>query len=115
MPSPGRITAFHTPSGPGVRVDTAAYAEGVISPYYDSMIAKVIVYSPTRKAAISRMRRALEMMIVEGIKTNIPLHHKILQDEDFVNGNYDTNFMTRYDLRPRSRSASFTEPVATKF
>jgi acetyl-CoA carboxylase, biotin carboxylase subunit len=115
MPSPGRITAFHTPSGPGVRVDTAAYAEGVISPYYDSMIAKVIVYSPTRKAAISRMRRALEMMIVEGIKTNIPLHHKILQDEDLVNGNYDTNFMTRYDLRPRSRSASFTEPVATKF
>ena len=59
------------------------------------MIAKVIVHSPTRKAAISRMRRALEMMIVEGIKTNIPLHHKILQDEDFVNrGNYDTNFMT---------------------
>jgi acetyl-CoA carboxylase, biotin carboxylase subunit len=115
MPSPGRITAFHTPSGPGVRVDTAAYAEGVISPYYDSMIAKVIVHSPTRKAAISRMRRALEMMIVEGIKTNIPLHHKILQDEDFINGNYDTNFMTRYDLRPRSRSASFSEPVATKF
>lgn len=112
MPSPGRVTAFHTPSGPGVRVDTAAYAEGVISPYYDSMIAKVIVYSPSRKAAISRMRRALEMMIVEGIKTNIPLHHKILQDEDFVHGNYDTNFMTRYDLRPRSRSASVSEPVA---
>lgn len=112
MPSPGRVTAFHTPSGPGVRVDTAVYAEGVISPYYDSMIAKVIVYSPNRKAAISRMRRALEMMIVEGIKTNIPLHHKILQDEDFIHGNYDTNFMTRYDLRPRSRSASISEPVA---
>jgi len=112
MPSPGRVTAFHTPSGPGVRVDTAAYAEGVISPYYDSMIAKVIVHSPTRKAAISRMRRALEMMIVEGIKTNIPLHYKILQDEDFINGDYDTNFMTRYDLRPRSRSASISEPVA---
>lgn len=111
MPSPGRVTAFHTPSGPGVRVDTAAYAEGVISPYYDSMIAKVIVHSPNRKAAISRMRRALEMMIVEGIKTNIPLHHKILQDEDFMHGNYDTNFMTRYDLRPRSRSSTVSEPV----
>lgn len=115
MPSPGRVTAFHTPSGPGVRVDTAAYAEGVISPYYDSMIAKVIVHAPNRKAAISRMRRALEMMIVEGIKTNIPLHHKILMDEDFMHGNYDTNFMLRYDLRPRSRSATVSEPVATKF
>jgi acetyl-CoA carboxylase, biotin carboxylase subunit len=112
MPSPGRVTAFHTPSGPGVRVDTAAYAEGIISPYYDSMIAKVIVHAPNRKAAIYRMRRALEMMIVEGIKTNIPLHHKILQDEDFINGNYDTNFMLRYDLRPRSRSATISEPVA---
>ncbi len=114
MPSPGRVTAFHTPSGPGVRVDTAAYAEGVIPPYYDSMIAKVIVHSLNRKAAISRMRRALEMMIVEGIKTNIPLHHKILQDEDFIRGNYDTNFMLRYDLRPRSRSTSFSEPVASR-
>jgi acetyl-CoA carboxylase biotin carboxylase subunit len=112
MPSPGPVTAFHTPSGPGVRVDTAAYAEGVISPYYDSMIAKVIVHAPNRKAAISRMRRALEMMIVEGIKTNIPLHYKILQDEDFVQGNYDTNFMLRYDLRPRSRSATVSAPVA---
>jgi acetyl-CoA carboxylase, biotin carboxylase subunit len=112
MPSPGRVTAFHTPSGPGVRVDTAVYAEGVVPPYYDSMIAKVIVHAPNRKAAISRMRRALEMMIVEGIKTNIPLHYKILQDEDFVHGNYDTNFMLRYDLRPRSRSASISEPVA---
>jgi acetyl-CoA carboxylase biotin carboxylase subunit len=111
MPSPGRITAFHTPSGPGVRVDTAAYAEGVIPPYYDSMIAKVIVHAPNRKAAISRMRRALEMMIVEGIKTNIPLHHKILHDEDFVRGNIDTNFMLRYDLRQRSRSAVFSEPA----
>jgi acetyl-CoA carboxylase, biotin carboxylase subunit len=112
MPSPGRVTAFHTPSGPGVRVDTAVYAEGVVPPYYDSMIAKVIVHAPNRKAAISRMRRALEMMIVEGIKTNIPLHQKILQDEDFMNGNYDTNFMLRYDLRPRSRSATVSEPVA---
>jgi acetyl-CoA carboxylase biotin carboxylase subunit len=111
MPSPGRITAFHTPSGPGVRVDTAAYAEGVIPPYYDSMIAKVIVHAPNRKAAISRMRRALGMMIVEGIKTNIPLHHKILHDEDFVRGNVDTNFMLRYDLRQRSRSPLFSEPA----
>ncbi len=111
MPSPGRITAFHNPGGPGVRVDTAAYAEGVIPPYYDSMIAKVIVHAPNRKAAISRMRRALEMMIVEGIKTNIPLHHRILHDEDFVRGNIDTNFMLRYDLRQRSRSPLFPEPA----
>ncbi|PWT92410.1 MAG: acetyl-CoA carboxylase biotin carboxylase subunit [Acidobacteria bacterium] len=104
-PSPGRITAFHTPSGPGVRVDTAAYSECMISPYYDSMIAKVIVYGPHRKAAISRMRRALEMMIIEGIKTNISLHHRILEDEDFVNGQIDTNFMLRYDPRERSRKA----------
>jgi acetyl-CoA carboxylase biotin carboxylase subunit len=111
IPSPGRVTAFHTPSGPGVRVDTAAYAEGVISPYYDSMIAKVIVHAPHRKAAISRMQRALEMMIVEGIKTNIPLHQRILEDPEFLRGEIDTNFMLRYDPKQRSRSALFAEPA----
>jgi acetyl-CoA carboxylase, biotin carboxylase subunit len=111
MPSPGKISAFHTPSGPGVRVDTAAYSECTIPPYYDSMIAKVIVHAPHRKAAISRMRRALEMMIVEGIKTNIPLHHRILEDEDFINGQIDTNFMLRYDPKERAKSTLVAEPA----
>lgn len=110
MPSPGKITAFHTPSGPGVRVDTAAYAECIIPPDYDSMIAKVIVHAPHRKAAISRMQRALEMMIVEGIKTNIPLHEKVLEEEDFVSGRIDTNYMLRFDKKERSRNL-FSEPA----
>jgi acetyl-CoA carboxylase, biotin carboxylase subunit len=108
QPSPGKITAFHVPGGPGVRVDTAAYAEGVIPRYYDSMIAKVIVHAPHRKAAVSRMRRALDMMIVEGIKTNLPLHKKVLEDEDFIRGDIDTNFMRRYDPKER-RTALFSE------
>lgn len=111
LPSPGKITAFHTPSGPGVRVDTGAYSECTISPYYDSMIAKVIVHAPHRKAAISRMRRALDMMIVEGIKTNIPLHNMVLEDPDFLRGDVDTNFMLRYDTKERSRSSLFAEPA----
>jgi acetyl-CoA carboxylase, biotin carboxylase subunit len=110
-PSPGKITAFHTPAGPGVRVDTAAYTECVIPPNYDSLIAKVIVHSPNRKAAISRMRRALEMMIVEGIKTNIPLHEVVLEDEDFLQGNIDTGFLLRYDPKERSRSL-MSEPAS---
>lgn len=111
LPSPGKITAFHTPSGPGVRVDTGAYSECTIPPYYDSLIAKVIVHAPHRKAAISRMRRALDMMIVEGIKTNIPLHNLVLEDPDFLRGEVDTNFMTRYDTKERSRSTLFAEPA----
>jgi len=111
LPSPGKITAFHTPSGPGVRVDTGAYSECTIPPYYDSLIAKVIVHAPHRKAAISRMRRALDMMIVEGIKTNIPLHNMVLEDPDFLHGDVDTNFMLRYDTKERSRSTLFAEPA----
>ena len=110
QPSPGKITAFHVPGGPGVRVDTAAYAEGVIPPYYDSMIAKVIVHAPHRKAAISRMKRALDMMIVEGIKTNLSLHKKVLDDEDFIRGDIDTDFMRRYDPKQR-RAPIFSEPA----
>jgi acetyl-CoA carboxylase biotin carboxylase subunit len=110
QPSPGKITAFHVPGGPGVRVDTAAYAEGVIPRYYDSMIAKVIVHAPHRKAAVSRMKRALDMMIVEGIKTNLSLHKKVLEDEDFLRGDIDTNFMIRYDAKER-RAALFSEPA----
>jgi acetyl-CoA carboxylase, biotin carboxylase subunit len=92
-PSPGRITAFNTPGGPGVRVDTAVYPGYVVPPYYDSMIAKLIVHARTREIAIARMQRALEMMVVEGIKTTIPLHRKIMADENFQKGNFSTKFM----------------------
>ena len=82
-PSPGKITAFNIPGGPGVRVDTAVYPGYTVPPYYDSMIAKLIVHARTRELAIARMQRALEMMVVEGIKTTIPLHQKIMADEKF--------------------------------
>ncbi|MGE5206500.1 MAG: acetyl-CoA carboxylase biotin carboxylase subunit [Chlamydiota bacterium] len=95
-PSAGKITAFHPPGGTGVRVDTAAYAEGVIPPYYDSLIAKLIVRGKDRPEAISRMARALEMFIVEGVYTTIPLHRRLLADEDFRDGNFDTNFLQRF-------------------
>ena len=95
-PSAGKITAFHPAGGTGVRVDTAAYAEGVIPPYYDSLIAKLIVRAKDRDEAISRMSRALEMFIVEGVFTTIPLHRKILADPDFRAGNFDTGFIERF-------------------
>ncbi|MGE0104971.1 MAG: acetyl-CoA carboxylase biotin carboxylase subunit [Blastocatellales bacterium] len=95
-PSPGRITTLNLPSGPGVRVDTAIYDGYFVPPYYDSLIAKLVVHSRTRDRAISRMRRALEAMVVEGIKTTIPLHLKILSDPDFVSGNFSTRFMDRF-------------------
>jgi len=95
-PSPGRITALNLPSGAGVRVDTAIYDGYFVPPYYDSLIAKIIVHSRTRERAIARMRRALESMVVEGIKTTIPLHLKILNDPDFIAGNLSTRFMDRF-------------------
>jgi acetyl-CoA carboxylase biotin carboxylase subunit len=95
-PSPGRITAFNIPGGPGVRVDTAAYPGYVVPPYYDSMIAKLIVHARTRELAIARMQRALEMMVVEGIKTTIPLHQKIMADEKFQKGDFSTKFMEEF-------------------
>ncbi len=96
VPSPGRITTFNLPSGPGVRVDTAAYAGYFVPPYYDSMIAKLIVHHRTRERAIMRMRRALEATVIEGIKTTIPMHLKIMDDPDFQSGNFSTRFMDRY-------------------
>jgi acetyl-CoA carboxylase, biotin carboxylase subunit len=95
-PSAGKITTFHPPGGTGVRIDTAAYAEGVIPPYYDSMIAKLIVRGKDRTEAIARMTRALDMFIIEGIHTSIPLHRRILRDPDFRAGNFDTKFMERF-------------------
>src|SRR5436190_21439989 len=95
-PSPGKITAFNIPGGPGVRVDTAVYPCYTVPPYYDSMIAKLIVHARTRELAIARMERALEMMVVEGIKTTIPLHRKIMADENFRKGNFSTKFMEEF-------------------
>ncbi|HQX55088.1 MAG TPA: acetyl-CoA carboxylase biotin carboxylase subunit [Pyrinomonadaceae bacterium] len=95
-PSPGKITAFNIPGGPGVRVDTAVYPGYVVPPYYDSMIAKLIVHARTRELAIARMRRALQMMVVEGIKTTIPLHLKIMDDENFQKGEFSTKFMEEF-------------------
>jgi len=97
-PSPGKITAFNIPGGPGVRVDTAVYPGYTVPPYYDSMIAKLIVHARTRELAIARMKRALEMMVVEGIKTTIPLHLKIMNDENFQNGNFSTKFMEEFQM-----------------
>ncbi|MHB8843464.1 MAG: acetyl-CoA carboxylase biotin carboxylase subunit [Nitrospirota bacterium] len=96
-PSPGTITAYNPPGGPGVRVDTAAYTQYVIPPYYDSMIAKLIVYADTRDDAIMRMKRALDEFIIEGVKTTIPMHKKILAEHDFQSGDISTKFMERYN------------------
>ena len=96
-PSPGKVTAFHTPGGTGVRVDTAAYAECEIPPYYDSLIAKLIVQGRDREEAISRTARALDMFIVEGISTSIPLHQKIMADPEFRAGHFDTNFLKKFN------------------
>jgi len=92
-PSPGTITTFNLPGGPGVRVDTYVYPGYRVPPFYDSMIAKVIVHARTRELAIARMRRALDAMVIEGIKTTIPLHLKIMDNPDFQAGNISTRFM----------------------
>jgi acetyl-CoA carboxylase biotin carboxylase subunit len=94
-PSPGRITGMNLPGGIGVRVDTAAYTDSVIPPYYDSLVAKLITYGKNREEAIQRMKRALSMFVLEGVHTSIPLHEQVLSDEDFLRGNFDTTFLTR--------------------
>jgi acetyl-CoA carboxylase biotin carboxylase subunit len=108
VPSPGVIHAFSLPGGPGIRVDTAAHAECTIPPYYDSMVAKVIAHGRDRQEAIARMRRALEMSVVEGIRTTIPLHLKILHDPDFIAGRLHTHFMDRFPAPARSGSLAET-------
>ena len=106
VPSPGMIRAFSVPGGPGVRIETFAHAECTISPYYDSMIAKIIAHGRDRQEAIARMRRALEMTVIEGIKTTIPLHLRILNDPDFVAGRLSTSFMEQFlARRPRANLA----------
>src|SRR5262249_12142816 len=101
-PSPGVIRVFSVPGGPGIRVETFVHAECTVSPYYDSMIAKIISHGRDRQEAIARMRRTLEMTVVEGIKTTIPLHLRILNDPDFISGNLSTSFMDRSLARPNT-------------
>jgi acetyl-CoA carboxylase biotin carboxylase subunit len=95
VPSAGRITAYQPPGGTGVRVDSSAYAGAYISPYYDSLIAKLITHGRDRGEAMARMRRALEMFVIEGVKTSIPLDRRILANEDFAAGKLDTHFIER--------------------
>ena len=96
MPSPGKVINFHAPGGPGVRVDSGCYSGITIPPYYDSMIAKLIVYGENRKSCVARLERALEEFVVEGIKTTIPFYQKILKEENFLNGNYDIHWVENY-------------------
>ncbi|MCC7416049.1 MAG: acetyl-CoA carboxylase biotin carboxylase subunit [Acidobacteria bacterium] len=109
VPSPGLIQIFSVPGGPGVRLETFAHSDCVISPYYDSLIAKIIAHGRDRAEAIARMRRTLEMSVIEGIKTNIPMHLRILADPDFAAGRLSTSFMDRFVLRPGS--GGFAEAV----
>jgi len=98
-PSPGRITAMNLPGDIGIRVDTAAYTDYVIPPFYDSLVAKLIAYGRDRGEAIARMRRALDMFVIEGISTTIPLHKRIMNDPDFVAGNFDTSFLASHGVK----------------
>jgi acetyl-CoA carboxylase, biotin carboxylase subunit len=104
-PSAGQITAFNVPGGNGVRVDTAQYSEGVVPPYYDSLIAKLIVHGVDRAEAIARMERALSQFVVQGIETSISLHQEIFADEGFRAGDFDTKFMERFLARRAEQSA----------
>ena len=97
-PSPGRVTNFHTSGGHGIRIDTHVYANYVIPPFYDSLIVKLIAVAQTRAEAISKMERALEEFIIEGVKTTIPFHQALMKDENFRKGNYTTKFMEDFDL-----------------
>jgi acetyl-CoA carboxylase biotin carboxylase subunit len=98
-PSPGKITVLHTPGGHGVRIDSHIYAGYTIPPYYDSMIAKIIAVAQTRDEAINTMSRALSEYVIEGIKTTIPFHQQLMQNEDFRKGNFTTKFMDTFQLK----------------
>ena len=100
-PSPGKITNLHAPGGHGVRIDTHVYSGYVIPPNYDSMIAKLITTAQTREEAISKMRRALDEFVIEGVKTTIPFHRQLMDEPDYVVGNYTTKFMESFKMKPR--------------
>jgi acetyl-CoA carboxylase biotin carboxylase subunit len=106
VPSPGTIRHLNLPGGPGVRVDTFAYEGCTISPYYDSLLAKLMTWGRDRQESVARMRRALDVMVVEGIRTNIPLHRRIMDDPDFLAGRLDTRFMERYQTQGKASAAS---------
>ena len=95
MPNPGQITDLHFPGGPGIRVDSHMYAQYTIPPFYDSLIAKLIVFGRNRQESITRLRRCLDEFVVEGVKTTIPFHRKLIDHPDFVSGNFDTGFLDR--------------------
>ena len=98
-PSPGKITSFHTPKGYGVRVDTHAYAGYTVPPYYDSMIAKLICRAHTREEVLAKMNRSLDEFIVEGVKTTVPFHQLLMDNEDFKKGKYNTGFLNTWDFK----------------
>jgi acetyl-CoA carboxylase biotin carboxylase subunit len=108
-PSPGLIQTFHAPGGPGIRLDTAAYAGYKVQPYYDSMIGKLIARARTREDAISRLARAVEFFVLEGIKTNLPLVREILRDEAFRRGELSTKFMSEFFERRAAQQAAAIE------
>jgi Biotin carboxylase len=93
VPSPGRITAWHPPGGPGVRVDSHVYSGYFVPPNYDSMVAKLLTYGSTREQAIARMRIALSELIIEGIKTNAPLHRELMNDPGFIRGGFSIHYL----------------------
>mgnify|MGYP003314379556 FL=1 len=97
IPSPGKITAYHAPGGTGVRLDSAAYNDCVVSPHYDSLIAKLISHGTTRSEALARLNRALDMFIIEGIQTSIPLHQKIINHPQFIEGNLGISFLDQME------------------
>ena len=98
-PCPGKIVNFHAPGGHGVRIDTHVYANYMIPPNYDSMIAKLITVAQTREEAIAKMARALDEFVIEGVKTTIPFHQQLMKNEDFIKGNYTTKFMESFELK----------------
>ena len=96
VPSPGTITDFHAPGGPDVRLDSAVYAGYRIPPHYDSLIGKLVVHGRTRNECVMRLRRALDEMVVGGVQTTLPLHRRLVQEKDIIDGNYDIHWLERY-------------------
>ena len=98
MPNPGRILNLHLPGGHGIRIDTHVYSGYIIPPHYDSMIAKLITTAQTREEAINKMERALDEFLIEGVKTTIPFHQKVMAHPKFLSGKYTTKFMDTFEM-----------------